>query len=65
MKRILTIEDDNSVRFNIVELFNGEDFETFEAKNGEIGIFLAKKVHPDFLISDILMPQVNGYEILL
>ncbi len=65
MKRILTIEDDNSVRFNIIELFNGEGFETFEAKNGEIGIFLAKKVHPDFLISDILMPQVNGYEILL
>jgi DNA-binding response OmpR family regulator len=65
MKRILIIEDDNSVRSNIVELCNEESFVTFEAENGKIGISLAKKINPDLIISDILMPEVNGYEVLL
>lgn len=65
MKRILIIEDDNSVRSNVVGLCNEEGFETFEAENGKIGILLAKKNNPDLIISDILMPEVNGYEVLL
>ncbi|MFZ0456580.1 MAG: response regulator [Ignavibacteriaceae bacterium] len=65
MKRILVIEDDSSVRSNLIELLNEEGYETFEAENGKIGINLAKKVHPHLIISDILMPEVNGYEVLL
>ena len=65
MKKILVIEDDNSIRSNIIELLNEEGFDTFEAKNGRIGISLGKKVQPDLIISDILMPEINGYEILL
>lgn len=65
MKRILIIEENSSVRSNIIELLTSEGYETFEAENGKIGITLAKKVHPNLIISDILLPEINGYEVLL
>ena len=65
MKRILIIEENNSIRSNIIELLSSEGYETFEAENGKIGITLAKKVHPNLIISDILLPEINGYEVLL
>ena len=65
MHKILVIEDEFLVRANIVELLNEEGFETFEAENGKIGIDLAKRIFPDLIISDILMPEINGYEVLL
>ena len=65
MKRILIIEENSSVRSNIIELLTSESYETFEAENGKIGITLAKKVHPNLIISDILLPEINGYEVLL
>ena len=65
MSKILVIEDDISVRSNITELLTEEGFEIFEAENGKLGITLAKKIVPDLIISDILMPEINGYEVLL
>jgi len=64
MNRILVIEDDPSVRSSIIELLNEEDFETYEAENGRIGIEMAKTISPDLIISDILMPEVDGYGVL-
>ncbi len=64
MHKILVIEDDDSVRSSIVELLNEEGFETFEAENGKIGIEKAKQIFPELIISDILMPEVDGYGVL-
>jgi DNA-binding response OmpR family regulator len=64
MSKILVIEDESSVRTNIIELLNEEGFETFGAENGKIGISLAKKVYPDLIICDILMPDISGYDVL-
>ena len=65
MSKILVIEDDLVVRANLIELLKEEGFETFEAENGKNGIALAKEILPDLIISDILMPVKNGYEVLL
>jgi two-component system sensor histidine kinase/response regulator len=64
MNRILVIEDDQTVRGNIVELLIEEGFEIFEAENGKTGIEKAKKEIPDLIISDILMPEADGFEVL-
>jgi signal transduction histidine kinase len=64
MNRILVIEDDHSVRGNIVELLTEEGFEIFEAEDGKTGIETAKKEIPDLIISDIIMPEIDGYEVL-
>ncbi|MGA9293097.1 MAG: response regulator [Ignavibacteriaceae bacterium] len=64
MNRILVIEDDSSVRKNLIELLNEEGIETYEAENGKIGIQKAKQTYPDLIISDILMPEADGYAVL-
>lgn len=61
--RIMLIVDDNpDVRQFIAGNFH-EGFKTLEARNGEEGWELAVKTIPDIIISDILMPNVDGYEL--
>ncbi|OFY55292.1 MAG: hypothetical protein A2X22_02775 [Bacteroidetes bacterium GWF2_49_14] len=61
--RIMLIIDDNpDVRQFIAGNFN-EGFKTLEARNGEEGWELAVKMIPDIIISDIIMPVLDGYEL--
>ena len=64
MTRILVIEDDLFVRENIVELLEAEDFEVFSTENGILGILWAQDNRPDLVICDVMMPEMNGYDVL-
>jgi CheY-like chemotaxis protein len=64
MTKILVIEDEESVRENIVELLDTEGFEALAAKNGRIGLFLAQKELPDLILCDVRMPELDGYGVL-
>lgn len=64
MNRILVIEDDKFVRSNTVDLLKEEGYEVFEADNGRAGIDIAKESIPDLIISDIMMPEIDGYGVL-
>lgn len=64
MTTILVIEDDQDVRASVADLLREEGYSVFEAENGACGITMAKSVKPDLIISDILMPEKNGYEVL-
>ena len=58
---MLIVEDNPDVRFFIRSHFESV-YTIFEAKNGQEGWDLAMKYIPDVIISDILMPEVDGYE---
>ncbi|GAB2776640.1 response regulator [Salinimicrobium soli] len=62
-KRILLIEDDTTLLQNTRELLELSGYEVFTAQNGEEGIDLALEKLPDLIISDIMMPKANGYEV--
>ncbi len=64
MTKILVIEDEESVRENIVELLDTEGFEAIAAKNGRIGLLLAQKELPDLILCDVRMPELDGYGVL-
>lgn len=64
MHKILIIEDTEDVRQNIQEILELENFKTIVAENGRIGVDLAMKEYPDLIISDISMPEMNGYQVL-
>jgi len=64
MKKILVIQYSDSVRANIVDLLNMENFVPIEAENGFVGVELAQKVAPDLIICDLLLPQLDGYGVL-
>lgn len=64
IKSILIIEDDEVLRENTKELLEQSEFRIITAANGRIGIEKALKFLPDLILCDILMPQMNGYEVL-
>lgn len=64
MEKILVIEDHLSVQKNIKQLLEKAKYEVLTADNGPEGIRLAIKKQPDLIICDIMMPDMNGYEVL-
>lgn len=64
MKKILVIEDEGSVRANILELLELEDFHAIGAENGLIGIMWALEHLPDLIICDVMMPELDGHGVL-
>ncbi len=64
MRKILVIEDEKLVRSNILELLSEEGYQTIGAENGLVGVGLARKEMPDLIISDIMMPELDGYGVL-
>jgi CheY-like chemotaxis protein len=62
--KILCVEDEQEIRSNIVEILKDEGFEVFEAQNGKYGFTSFIQNNPDLIISDIMMPEVDGYGLL-
>ena len=64
MKTILLIEDNNEILENFTEYLELEGYIILGASNGKQGIELALKFIPDLIICDVLMPEMDGYEVL-
>lgn len=64
MTKILIIEDEETVRENILELLDAEGFEASAAENGRIGLILAQQQLPDLILCDVRMPELDGYGVL-
>jgi CRP-like cAMP-binding protein len=63
-KRILVIEDQQDVRENIAELLGLSNYEVATAANGKLGVKAALDSPPDLVLCDIMMPEMDGYEVL-
>ncbi|MFT5778585.1 MAG: CRP-like cAMP-binding protein [Crocinitomicaceae bacterium] len=63
-KQILLIEDNEDLRENTAELLELANYTVLTAENGKIGVAKAKEHLPDLIISDIMMPELDGYGVL-
>lgn len=63
-EKVLIIEDNPDTLDSLLDLLENEGFQVLGAKNGLMGLQLAKEQMPDLIISDIIMPELNGYELL-
>jgi len=61
-KRILVIDDEESVRFVVKEMLEFEGYEVTTAPNGKVGLQLFRKQPTDLIITDIFMPEMEGLE---
>lgn len=64
MTTVLVVEDDGAIRNNVVRLLQLEGYEIVSAANGRLGLERALQVRPDVVISDVNMPEMNGFELL-
>jgi len=59
---LLIVDDNDQFRAIITEMFK-EDYDIIEATNGAFAVDLIKENSIDLIISDVLMPEINGYEL--
>jgi CheY-like chemotaxis protein/anti-sigma regulatory factor (Ser/Thr protein kinase) len=64
MTKILIIEDEHALRKDIMEMLSFEGYTLLGAENGLVGIQEARKHLPDLIICDIMMPELDGYDVL-
>ncbi len=64
MKKILLIEDDVTVRENTAELLELSNYEVVTAPDGKKGVDKAREELPDIIVCDIMMPELDGYDVL-
>lgn len=64
MIKIVIIEDDRLVRENVQKILTLEGYDVYQAENGLKGIELIKEETPDLILCDIMLPDMEGYDIL-
>lgn len=64
MSKIAIIEDDAAISQMYRIKFETEDYEVDTAENGKLGLALIEKMKPDIVLLDLMMPEMNGDEML-
>jgi len=64
MKKILLVDDEENIQIVYREEFEDEGYQVLSALNGEEGLKIFSEERPDIVILDILMPGMNGVEVL-
>ncbi len=63
-KKILVVEDETDMRTMLVLELKTSDYEVFQAADGEEGFKIAEKVKPDLILSDVMMPKMDGNQLM-
>jgi len=64
MKKILFIEDEQTLQTTLGDRLKEKGYEVLSALDGEAGISLTKERRPDLILLDIILPLKNGFEVL-
>ena len=64
VKRVLVVDDEHNLREMISSYLQNEGYETVEAANGDSAVQTVKNDQIDLVLLDIMMPEMDGYEVL-
>ncbi len=64
MKKILFIEDESTLQKAFGDILTQYKYKVISALDGKIGLRLAKSEKPDLILLDIVLPSMNGFEVL-
>ena len=62
--KILLVEDDSTLSFIVQDALTREGFDVVCASNGEFGLKLFKEAEPDIIVADVMMPKMDGFEMV-
>jgi DNA-binding response OmpR family regulator len=64
MAKILLIDDEAQMRFLLTKMFKRDGHEVFVAQDGDEGVENFYQVNPDLVITDIIMPNKDGFAVI-
>lgn len=65
VRRIVIVEDDAPARVLLRRILQARgEYEIYEAENGRRGLEVIKQVRPDLILLDLMMPEMDGYQVL-
>lgn len=62
--KILLVEDDSTLSFIVQDALSREGFDVVCASNGDLGLKLFKEAEPDIIVADVMMPKMDGFEMV-
>lgn len=65
MPKILVIDDDEQIRWVIMEFLRFQKFDVTTAADGEEGVSLIPELKPDLIVCDLEMPRMNGHQVIM
>lgn len=63
-KRVLYIEDEKFFADTVEKVLKAAGYDVRLAADGEVGLALAREWHPDLILLDLILPKVEGFEVL-
>ena len=63
LRKILIVEDDPGIQMSLQDEFESEGYQAFVASDGVKGLTMTKEKKPDLIILDIMLPELDGYEV--
>ena len=63
MTKILVVEDDASIRLGLEDTLRAKGYDVVVATRGEEALILATSARPDLIILDIMLPDIDGFEV--
>ncbi|QUI21231.1 response regulator transcription factor [Vallitalea pronyensis] len=64
MFSIAVCEDDNHIRRLFADVLRGDGYNVYEASDGEVLLDILEETHIDMLITDVMMPRMDGFELV-
>jgi len=64
MKKLLIVDDEPNIVMSLEFVFKKENYEVFIARDGAEAIEIIENSLPDIILLDIMMPKVDGYQVL-
>ncbi|MFH0852931.1 MAG: response regulator [bacterium] len=63
-KTLLLIDDEATLLSSLNNKFTSEGYNVLQARDGEVGLEIALREHPDIILLDIIMPKMDGMTLL-
>ncbi len=62
---VMVVEDDERTREMVIRMLNKAGWQVIEANNGEMALRCLEKYHPDLILLDLMMPEMDGFEFIV